>query len=257
MTHTVELDGPILTKHYTSWSRAEPDREWTALTLLSRKAPDLAPTPLDRSHPDVSSGPWVSMTVLPGQPLSGSLTAAQLQALGDSLTTLWSIDPHDLPAVDTAALVDRTRTALAVLRAGSGVIADAAASAAAWLDGAPDLTKLHDPVVAHGDPNLANYLWDGTRIRIVDFEDAGRGDRTLELANLVEHLSGRGTDWAPVVRRFDVDPDRFRAARGLWAAFWLTLIGPGGPSAHRNPPGTAEVQARRVVELVRPTAGAP
>jgi thiamine kinase-like enzyme len=36
-------------------------------------------------------------------------------------------------------------------------------------------------VVAHGDPNLANYLWDGTRVRIVDFEDAGRGDRTVEL----------------------------------------------------------------------------
>jgi len=45
----------------------------------------------------------------------------------------------------------------------------------------PDLTELQHPVVAHGDPNLANYLWDGTRVRIVDFEDAGRGDRTVEL----------------------------------------------------------------------------
>jgi aminoglycoside phosphotransferase (APT) family kinase protein len=191
------------------------------------------------------------MTVLPGEPLSGSLTPAQRDALGDALSTLWSIDSHDLPPIDVPALVDRTRTALASLRTGTGVIADAAA---VWLEHPPALTDLQDPVVAHGDPNLTNYLWDGTRIRIVDFEDAGRGDRTLELANLVEHLSSRATDWSPVVRRFNPDPERFHQARCLWAAFWLTLIGPGGPSADRNPPGTAEAQARRVLKL---TAEAP
>ena len=30
----------------------------------------------------------------------------------------------------------------------------------------------------------------------------------------------------------------------------VTLIGPAGPSAHRNPPGTAEAQAQRVLRLV-------
>jgi len=42
---------------------------------------------------------------------------------------------------------------------------------------------------------LANYLWDGHRIRIVDFEDAGRSDVAYELASLVEHLSARDTEW--------------------------------------------------------------
>jgi len=253
MTHTVEVTGEVLTKHYSSWSRDEPGREWAALTLLAQHAPGLAPTPLvDGAAPR----PWVSMTVLPGQPLSGALTGAQLDALGDALTTLWSVDPHDLPPIDTLALVNRTQSALVTLRGGTGVIADAATAAAVWLDGFAGF-ELRDPVVAHGDPNLTNYLWDGTRIRIVDFEDAGRGDLCLELANLVEHLSGRETDWSPVVRRFAVDPDRFHTARCLWAAFWLTLIGPGGPSASRNPPGTAEAQARRVLELLRPAAGAP
>ena len=255
MTHTVEVTDEVLTKHYTSWSRDEPGREWAALNLLSQHAPSLAPVPLDRSQP-ASPGPWVSMSVLPGQPLSGALTPSQLDALGDALTTLWSVDPHGLPLIDTAALVDRTRTALALLRTGAGVIAGAATAAAAWLDSFAGF-ELRDPVVGHGDPNLANYLWDGSRIRIVDFEDAGLGDRTVELANLIEHLSGRATDWSSVVRRFDVDPDRLREARCLWAAFWLTLIGPGGPSADRNPPGTAEAQARRVVGLIRPEAGAP
>ncbi len=255
MTHTVEVTDEVLTKHYTSWSRDEPGREWAALNLLSQHAPSLAPVPLDRSQP-ASPGPWVSMSVLPGQPLSKALTPSQLDALGDALTTLWSVDPHGLPLIDTAALVDRTRTALALLRTGAGVIAGAATAAAAWLDSFAGF-ELRDPVVGHGDPNLANYLWDGSRIRIVDFEDAGLGDRTVELANLIEHLSGRATDWSSVVRRFDVDPDRLREARCLWAAFWLTLIGPGGPSADRNPPGTAEAQARRVVGLIRPEAGAP
>jgi hypothetical protein len=32
------------------------------------------------------------------------------------------------------------------------------------------------------------------------------------------------------------------------------LIGPGGPSADRNPPGTADHQARRLLTLLRPEA---
>ncbi len=153
-----------------------------------------------------------------------------------------------LAPIDLQALVDRTRSGLVALRDTDGVIAEAART---WLDNEPpDLTAVHDPVVAHGDPNLTNYLWDGERVRIVDFEDAGLGDRTVELANLVEHLSWRETDPDPLVRRFPVDPERFRAARCLWAGFWLTLIGPGGPSADRNPPGTAEAQALRMLRLV-------
>lgn len=243
MTHTVEVSGSTLTKHYTSWSRDEPVREWAALTLLSQAAPDLVPRPLT-----LSTEPSLTMTVVPGRPLSGPLTASMQTALGDALDTLWSVTPAGLAPIDLSALVARTRSGLTALCVGDGVIAEAAYT---WLDNEPpDLTVVHDPVVAHGDPNLANYLWDGTRVRIVDFEDAGLGDRTVEVANLVEHLAGRETDWTPLVRRFAVEPERFRAARCLWAGFWLTLIGPGGPSVDRNPPGTAEAQARRVLRLV-------
>lgn len=208
MTHTIEISGSTVTKRFTSWSRDEPDREWTALTLLSKAVPDLVPTPLTR-HATV-----ITMTRTPGEPLDGSLT----------------------------------HTGLSLLRTADGVIAEAAT---AWLDNPPrDLTDVLDPVVAHGDPNLSNYLWDGSRVRVIDFEDAGLGDRAVELANLVEHLSWRATDPTTLVRRFAPEPERYQAARQLWAGFWLTLIGPGGPSAHRNPPGTAEAQARRVLRLV-------
>lgn len=243
MTHTISVSGSTLTKHYTSWSRNEPAREWDALTLLSKAAPDLVPHPLTRTP-----APSLTMTVLPGHPLDNPLDLAQQAALGDAIETLWSIRSDSLQRIDLPALVDRTRTGLTALQDGDSVIAG---GAVAWLENEPpDLTAVQDAVVAHGDPNLANYLWDGTRVRIVDFEDAGLGDRTVELANLVEHLSGRDTDWSPLVRRFAPDAERFHAARCLWAGFWLTLIAPGGPSAHRNPPGTAEAQARRVLRLV-------
>lgn len=255
-THAVSVDGSVLTKQYVAWPRDEPGREWAALTLISGHAPGLVPRPLGRTG-HAGGGPrptpTISMTVVPGVPLTGSASGAQLEALGDALQTLWSIPPDNLAPIDMPALVDRVRTGLAVLRDHQGVIGSAAR---AWLDTADDLTDVRDPVVAHGDPNLENYLWDGTRIRIVDFEDAGRGDRAVELANLVEHLSGRGTDWTGFAERFAVDSERFHAARCLWAAFWLMLVGPGGPSAGRNPPGTAEAQAGRVLGLVRRAGGA-
>jgi aminoglycoside phosphotransferase (APT) family kinase protein len=245
MTHSVEISGRTLTKRYASWPRDEPAREWAALTVLSRAAPGLTPTPLELS---TDPTPSLTMTVVPGEPLGGSLTSAQTTALGDALQSLWSVPVDGLAPIDLQALVDRTRSGLVALRDTEGVIAEAAR---AWLDNEPsDLTAVHDPVVAHGDPNLTNYVWDGARVRIVDFEDAGLGDRTVELANLVEHLSWRQTDPTSLVRRFSADPARFRAARCLWAGFWLTLIGPGGPSADRNPPGTAEAQAQRLLRLV-------
>ncbi|MFF0266290.1 aminoglycoside phosphotransferase family protein [Kribbella sp. NPDC004536] len=244
MTHNVELTDTTATKHYTSWSRQEPARELAALTLLTKATPDLTPTPLASAD---APTPWLRMTRLQGHPLTPPVTPAELTALGDALEKLWSTTSEPLDPIDLPALVDRTRKGLTTLRTRAGVIGQAATT---WLTNQPqDLTDVQDPVVAHGDPNLSNYLWDGTTIRIIDFEDAGRGDRTVELANLVEHLSWRTTDPTPLLQRFQTPPERFQAARLLWAGFWLTLIAPGGPSAHRNPPGTAEAQAHRLLRL--------
>ncbi|MGZ0149597.1 phosphotransferase family protein [Kribbella sp. WER1] len=239
MTHDIEFTETTVTKHYTSWSRNEPDREWTA---LAQTPPDLTPTPLARSS---TPAPWLRMTRVPGEPMSTPLTT-HLTALGDALETLWSTPSDSLAPIDLTQLIDRTRTGLTTLTTTNGVIADAATT---WLTNEPPVPTTQDPVLAHGDPNVTNYLWDGARIRIIDFEDSGRGDRTVELANLVEHLAWRTGDPTQLVRRFVPDPDRFRAARLLWAGFWLALIGPGCPSASRNPPGTAEAQARRLLRL--------
>ena len=42
----------------------------------------------------------------------------------------------------------------------------------------------HEPVPCHNDLLNANLLWDGSRVRIVDWEYAGMGDRYFDLGNL-------------------------------------------------------------------------
>jgi thiamine kinase-like enzyme len=42
----------------------------------------------------------------------------------------------------------------------------------------------HDPVACHNDLLNANLIWDGSRVRIVDWEYAGMGDRYFDLGNL-------------------------------------------------------------------------
>ena len=89
------------------------------------------------------------------------------------------------------------------------------------------------PVFGRGDPNLANYLWDGVMVTAVDFEHAGWRDRAVELADLVEHVQARSTPpegWVWLVERIGLDREelaRFRAARRLFCLFWLTVIEPG------------------------------
>ncbi|MEV0792904.1 hypothetical protein [Kribbella sp. NPDC050459] len=129
MTHSVEISGATLTKHYTSWSRDEPTREWTALTLLSRTAPGLTPIPLALS---IGGTPWITMTLVPGHPLQSPLT--QTTAVGDALETLWSAPYDGLQQIDLQALVDRTRTGLTALADTTGVIGQAART---WLDNEP------------------------------------------------------------------------------------------------------------------------
>jgi hypothetical protein len=194
-THEVTVDGAVLTKRYTSWRRGEHRREWTVLRHVHRYAPDLVPRPVAADLD--ARPPTVTMSVVPGTPLCGALTAEQTDALATAITA---------PVT----------------------------------------------VLGHRDPNLGNYLWDGTRVRIVDFEDAAVSDPATELAILAEHLSLREVDADAFCARFAVDRRRLRAARRLWAMFWLRLLLPGGPAARRNPAGTADRQAGRLLRLLHP-----
>lgn len=109
---------------------------------------------------------------------------------------------------------------------------------------------------AQGDPNLANHLWDGRRVRMVDFEVSGRGDRATELADFTEHV----TVWAHAGIKAEAFLDRFDLGSGerqqvtqlrrLFAAFWVMRLLPGGSAHRRNPPVTFERQASRLLDLL-------
>jgi hypothetical protein len=245
-THRIDLYSDVVTKTYVDWSRNEHVREWTALQAISAARPRLVPIPIEFTP---APTPSITMSRLPGAPLSGCLSPEELEALHIALTDLWSIPPTDVEPLDLAVFVERIRSSVASWK-GAGIIAQAHQAATEWLAAPADLAEPAHAVIGHGDPNLANYLWDGHQVRIIDFEDAGRSDLALELANLVEHIASRATDWTTFLERFPVDPDRLRSARRLHAIFWLTLLRPGGPAAHRNPPETGELQAERVLELL-------
>lgn len=259
-THRVDIGGEVVTKTYVDWSRDEHLREWTALQVISAARPGLVPDPIRLARPAQLRQPSITMGRLPGTPMTGRLTKGQLEGLQAALAELWSIPPTGLVPIEHAAFVERIRQAISSWSGwgiisswnGSGVIAQAHLAAAEWLAGstADELEKPLKAVIGHGDPNLANYLWDGRQVRIIDFEDAGHSDLAVELANLVEHIASRDNDWTAFLDHFPVDPDRLRAARCLHSMFWLTLLRPGGVAAHRNPPGTGERQAERVLDLL-------
>jgi Phosphotransferase enzyme family len=266
-THDVRIDRGrgVVIKKFLSRSRGEPEREWSALTHLARAAPGLAPVPL---HADLRAEPaTVEMSWLPGVPLAGAPpTSAQTLALATALERLWQPTPPAWPSVpggvvpNSVALASMVRGMLAAgQELGAEPVAGRAfARAAAWLGSGPlgRFSRLDDhPVVGQGDPNLANFLWDGHRIRVVDFEDSGPSNRAFELASLVEHVSAwsdASLDADAFLGLFDLTATERAAAlafRRLAALFWLILLRPSGPASPRNPPGTLERQAHRLLGL--------
>jgi len=244
----------------------EPDREWRALTLLAKHAPGLAPNPV-RADLDANP-PLIVMSLLPGEPLgTRPVSDDQEQAIAAAINRLHhAVRPSVLASIEPTPghpglLPDRIRD---MARAFDPKSLDpqprqAYQAALAWLDGgaaARAASVTGQPVFAQGDPNLANHLWDGATVRLVDFEASGRGDQAAELADLVEHITvwaHAGINAEPFLDRFDLTASRRRQIaqlRRLFAAFWLMRLLPGGNAHHRNPPGTFERQADRLLGLL-------
>jgi len=248
-THELSVVDGVVVKRFRSWARGEPAREWLILRQLAEHAPGLGPAPV-RADLDADP-PSVTMSLVPGVPLTAAPTAPQLDALAAALCRLWTVPADGLPPRrylpdEVARTVRRDLTGR---RFGDSTVDTAVAGALEFL-AAP---VVHGPetVLGHSDPNVTNYLWDGARVRIVDFEDAGRSDRAYELATLAEHLSARGGDWEAFLGRFDVDRDRLLAGRRTAAALWLHTLLTLDAARARNPPGAARRQAEHLLTLLR------
>ena len=267
-THHVHIDpgSGLVVKRFRSWSRSEPVREWTALTLLAEFAPGLAPAPVSA---DLScNSPTLTMTWLPGAELgTAQVTPAQARALAGALDRLWRSVPsaeREYPPSVTPNPVSFTRQVATMVAVGpvlgdDPVVARAYATAIAWLDGGVaerHSSAVHRTVLGHGDPCLANFLWDAGQVRLVDFEDSGPSDRAFELAILTEHISAWSDasldagEFLPLFGLTPAEAARVHHFRCLAALFWLIMLQPGSTSSSRNPPGTLERQAHRLLQLL-------
>jgi Ser/Thr protein kinase RdoA (MazF antagonist) len=143
--------------------------------------------------------------------------------------------------------------------AGAAIARAAFAAAAEWLD-RPEPERMAgaepEPVLGTGDGNLSNYLWDGQRVQIIDFEYSGSSDRVFELAEIAEHISARvsGADVSSsLLSHFELtaaETARLRECRRLIAAYWLLTLLRESPGHARNPPGTLELQSHRLLTLL-------
>jgi len=264
-THDIRVDAGrgVVVKRFRSWDRDEPAREWRALRVLAEHAPGLAPRPLSASLNE--SPPVITMSLVPGEPLASAAVApAQVHALARALDRLWrSVPPQRLDpsgAANPARFTGQVRQQLAAgYELGADVrVRRAAARASAWLArGAVDREPAArgQVVLGQGDPNLANFLWDGREMRLVDFEDSGPSDRAFELAILVEHVSvwsDAGLDAETLLGRFELtaaERERLLQFRRLTALYWLMRLRPGSMASRRNPPGTLRRQADRLLAL--------
>ncbi|WP_018352569.1 aminoglycoside phosphotransferase family protein [Longispora albida] len=240
--------GAALRKTFREWDRGEHTREWAMLNRAHEHAPGLVPEPLGCDLD--ADPPWVLMGRLPGAPLPAVPSPAQVTALGDALEELWSVPAADLIPRRSSPGVwpGTTHAGLSAAPRPEGVAGEAYDAALVFL------SKVEFPaapaVLGHCDPNPANYLHDGGRVRIVDFEDAGMSDADYELGTMLEHIAMRDASLSPLVARLARDERRLRDARLTAASFWLLLLLPGGRAARRNPPGTLTSQATRLLSLL-------
>lgn len=276
LTHEVSVDTgrDVVTKRFISAERGEAAREWRALTLMAEHAPGLAPEPILADL--AGDPPVVKMSLLPGEALgSQPITADQESAVIRAVSQLWQSVPVSrvvpLPDEITAeAQVMLVRQVSEMAAAGDDpgsdpVVRKARSAGLDWMSWAVDVSRLPiagqsstaglPRVFGQGDANLANFLWDGELVRIVDFEDSGISDRAFELAILVEHLSAwsdAGLAGERFVGAFDLTrAERSRLAdwRRLAALYWLLRLRPGGDADSRNPPGSLRRQADRLLAL--------
>ncbi|MFF4649032.1 hypothetical protein [Streptomyces sp. NPDC001380] len=87
----------------------------------------------------------------------------------------------------------------------------------------------------------------------MDFEISGRSDRAFELAEIAEHVStwvDGSLDVPAFLGRFALalaEAHRLEGLRRLFALIRLLMLLPDAPGHARNPAGTLERQARRLL----------
>ncbi|MFF4574769.1 hypothetical protein [Streptomyces sp. NPDC001410] len=129
------------------------------------------------------------MSRLAGVPLRGTaLGKKELEALVEAVAVLYEAVPPDVvrqvplrPGRPSELVGHIGRWAVDMRPQTGGLVRRAMDVGLSWLarSGLEADTSRGPEVFGPGDGNLANYLWDGSRVRVVDFEDSGRSDRAF------------------------------------------------------------------------------
>lgn len=262
--HAIEEKDGRVVKRFAARDLGQPLREWRGLSLLADHAPGLAPDPVE-FWPDATP-PAVVMSRVAGTPLRGGIVRPdQTAALAAAVSLLCG----SVPAPLLEKLPLRCWHESEVVREIEGwcaeplapgtapVVGRARAEGLRWLRQA-DFGRASPPAFGTGDGNLSNFLWDGLRVRVVDFEYSGRSDRAFELAEITEHFSAwvdTEFDAAQFLEHFDlqaVEARRVLQCRRLLALECLHVLSENAWARRINPPGTQERQAERFLALVGP-----
>lgn len=233
-------DQPLCIKVYRVDDRHRAEREWTAISFLAEHGCSVAPKPI-AYEPDACA-PVVVMEHVEGVHLRQHMPGpVELRALAAALRKLQSLTPSVANYPHTvvgapAMLMDRVIRCADELEASDDdpVARVALPLIRRWLDSHEPaiLRKPAAVVFSRGDPNLANCLWDGRRVRFVDFEYAGWSDVAFDIADLVEGPWARqvgDAEWdAFVAEHFDLSvPEtrlRYTTARRFFTLFWVCLL---------------------------------
>lgn len=232
-------EGPVAVKVYRRDSRRLAEREWLSLTLLDVHRPGTAPAPLwtDPHHEQPATG----MTVIPGLPCpAGAGQAVIARAVIAAL-----LDFAEIPLTGELAGLPRAKRPEHYARSIDGkwraeleaspqdsVTRELLRLLGHWA-GSDDARILAAPaprVFSHGDGNIDNRLWDGRKLRCIDFEFAGWSDVGFDLADLVEHVSARAigdTAWEAAVAGAALPGivlRRYTAARRTCVLRWLAAL---------------------------------
>lgn len=259
--HVIEERSDLVVKRFRGCDLGQHVREWRALTLLAEHAPELAPTPVRAALDDTPA--TIVMSRVHGLPLRGGrVRPEQITALASTVTRLQDAIPSRLLAQIPVVVWDQTYAveeirawcAQPLAQATAPAVVRAQKEGSRWLDRST-LAMPSPPVFCNGDGNLSNYLWDGARVRVIDFEYSGRSDRAMALAEITEHVSAwvdTDFDVPYFLAHFDLPPTeaaRLLECRRLLAFDWLCVLAKQEPGKH-NPLDTVEQQADRLMALL-------
>ncbi|MDQ1295770.1 MAG: hypothetical protein QG608_3657, partial [Actinomycetota bacterium] len=189
---------PICIKLYRKTDRQRVEREWHGLAHASPLGCAPEPLWLDRN----ADQPTLGMTLLPGQPILDVLDPkSAIRALGATTCALQS-----LPISEPLASLERVDSIEHYINRLTDIWPSQLTQAAddprtprmrsllrRWQDSgdAELLAQPAVPVYSRGDSNLLNWLHDGRKAYVADFEFSGYSDTAVDAADHIEHISAR------------------------------------------------------------------